>query len=242
MPDVITETTSYAAPDGMPVATYLARPEGEGPFPAILMAYEFWGMLEIPGGGPHMREVAQRFASAGYVAAVPDYYATRGEQPTMEGGVISGGPPDDEADRDLCTGVGWLQFLPYVRSGSVGVIGWCGGGRHALFLAARCAAVGAAATFYGPPINRPTRTPPSPIDVVPDIHCPMFGAYGEQDHAIPLEAAQRLESELARCVVEHEMHYYPAGHAFMNDQRDSYDPASAADAWQKVLAFFGRYL
>jgi carboxymethylenebutenolidase len=83
LPEVLAETTSYPAQDGMAVSTYLARPEGAGPFPAILMAYEFWGMLEVPGGGPHMRDMAQRFAREGYVAAVPDYYATRGKQPTM---------------------------------------------------------------------------------------------------------------------------------------------------------------
>ena len=242
MPDVIAESTSYQAPDGASVATYLARPAGAGTFPAILMCYEFWGMLEVPGGGPHMRDVAQRFAREGYVAAVPDYYATRGEQPTMEGGVISGGPPDEEAIRDLCTGVGWLQSQPFVRRGPVGAIGWCGGGRQTVFLAARCPEVGAAATFYGPPVNRATRTGPSPVDVVPDVHCPVFGAFGEEDRAIPIATARQLEAELARHGVTHEVHYYPAGHAFMNDQRDSYNEAAATDAWRRVLDFFGRHL
>lgn len=155
---VIAESTSYPASDGAAVTTYLARPAEGGPFPAILMCYEFWGMLEVPGGGPHMRDVAQRFAREGYVAAVPDYYATRSQQPTMEGGVISGGPGDEEAGEDLCEGVRWLQSQPFVRNGPVGVIGWCGGGRQALFLAARCPGIGAAATFYGPPVNRATRT------------------------------------------------------------------------------------
>jgi carboxymethylenebutenolidase len=243
LPELIANTTSYpSASDGLPVSTYLARPVGDGPFPAILMCYEFWGMLEVPGGGPHMRDVAQRFAQQGFVAAVPDYYAVRGQQPTMEGGVISGGPSDEEAVADLCEGVRWLQNQTFVRQGPVGAIGWCGGGRQTLFLAARCSGVGAAATFYGPPINRATRTGPSPIDVVPDIHCPVFGAFGEQDHAIPLEAAKKLEAELARCNVAHDMRYYPAGHAFMNDQRDSYDQPSATDAWQAVLDFFRRAL
>lgn len=224
------------------MSTYLARPGGDGSFTAILMCYEFWGMLEVPGGGPHMRDVAQRFAREGYVAAVPDYYATRGEQPSMEAGVISGGPPDDEAGRDLCEGVRWLQSQPFVRKGPVGVIGWCGGGRQALFLAARCPEVGAAATFYGPPVNRATRTGPSPIDVVPDIHCPVFGAYGEDDHALPIATARQLEAELSRHGVPHEMRYYPAGHAFMNDQRDSYNKAAALDAWTGVLDFFRRNL
>jgi carboxymethylenebutenolidase len=207
------------------------------------MCYEFWGMLDVPGGGPHMRDVAQRFAREGYVAAVPDYYAVRGQQPTMEGGVIAGGPPDDEADRDLCEGVRWLQAAPYVLDARVGVIGWCGGGRHAMFLAARCPGLLAAASFYGRPINRPSQPPPSPIDLVPQMQCPIFGAYGEDDHAIPAETVRQLESELARQGVRHEIHYYPeAGHAFMNDQRDSYHEAAAADSWRRVIDYFDRHL
>ena len=239
---VITESTSYRAPDGAAVSTYLARPAEDGPFPTILMCYEFWGMLEVPGGGPHMRDVAQRFARAGYVAAVPDYYATRGQQPTMAGGVIAGGPPDEEADQDLCAGVRWLRSLPYAGSGPVGVIGWCGGGRHSLFLAAQCTDVGAVATFYGPPVNRATRTGPSPIDVIPRIHCPVFGAYAEEDQAIPVATARQLEAELIRHGIVHEMHYYPdVGHAFMNDQRDSYNEPAATDSWRRVMTFFERY-
>ena len=97
-----------------------------------------------------MRESAQRFAAAGYVAAVPDYYAARGQQPTMEGGTIVGSPSDEQSTSDLCDAVHWLQAQPYVDAERVGVIGWCGGGRQALFLAAKCPGVRAAAAFYGP--------------------------------------------------------------------------------------------
>src|SRR5579871_3367505 len=151
----ITADVRYLASDGVPIHSYLARPEGEGRYPGILMCYEFWGMLEVPAGGPHMREVAQRFAAAGYVALVPDYYAARGQQPSMEGGTIVGGPPDEQADRDLCDAVHWLQQQPFVDAHNIGVIGWCGGGRHALYLAARCPEVRAVASFYGRPVNRP---------------------------------------------------------------------------------------
>lgn len=239
----IAETVGYRAADGLTVRSHLARPEGDGPFPAVLMCYEFWGMLDVPGGGPHMRDVARRFAEAGYVALVPDYYATRGQQPTMEGGTISGAPPDEEADRDLCTAVEWLQQQPYVAADCIGVIGWCGGGRHALYLAARCPELRAAASFYGRPVNRPGMEGPSPIDVVPEMQCPVFGAYGEDDQAIPVDTVRQLDQALAQGGVPHEVHIYPgAGHAFMNDERDSYHAASAADSWQRLLDFFGRHL
>jgi carboxymethylenebutenolidase len=237
------ETTSYRAEDGAAVSTYLARPAGDGPFPAVLMAYEFWGMLEVPGGGPHMRDVAGRFAAAGYVAAVPDYYAARGQQPTMEGGTIKGGPSDERSGQDLELAVKWLKTLPFVAGERIGVVGWCGGGRQALFLAGRSRELRAAASFYGRPANRPGQVGRSPIDLAPEMHCPIFGAYGEKDHAIAVDTVRSLEQALARSGVPHEFHYYAeAGHAFMNDQRPDYVESAAQDSWRALLAFFARYL
>jgi carboxymethylenebutenolidase len=240
---VIAATLSYTADDGAKVATYLARPEGAGPYPALVMGYEFWGMLEVPGGGPHMRDVAGRFAEAGYVAAVPDYYAARGQQPTMEGGTIKGAPSDEQSGRDLEACVRWLAALPYVAGDRLGTIGWCGGGRQALFLAGRSGSIRAAASFYGRPVNRPNQPRPGPIDVVGSIRCPVFGAYGEDDKAIPVETVREFEAALELAGVPHEIHYYRgAGHAFMNDQRDSYYAPAARESWQSVLAFFDRHV
>lgn len=240
---IVQETVSYRTADGADVATYLTRPEGAGPFPALLMGYEFWGMLDVPGGGPHMRDVAGRFAREGYVAAVPDYYAARGQQPTMEGGTIKGGPSDDQSSSDLALAVAWLRTLPSVARERVGVIGWCGGGRQALFLAGRCHDLRAAASFYGRPINRPGQPGASPIDLVPAMRCPIFGAYGETDRAIAVDTVRQFEAALKQHGVPHEMHYYAnAGHAFMNDQRPDYVEAAAKAAWRDVLSFFARHL
>lgn len=241
---VITETVSVKAADGVAIATYLARPDGTKPSPALVLGYEFWGMLEVPAGAPHMRDLAARFAAAGYVAAVPDYYAARGQQPTMEGGTIVGSPPDEQSTSDLCDAVHWLQAQPYVEAERVGVIGWCGGGRQALFLAAKCAGVRAAASFYGRPINRPTQPGPSPIDLVEHMPCPIFGAYGADDRGIAVETVYKFRDALEAAGKTHEIHVYPgAEHAFMNDQRpEGYNAPAAADAWARVLDFFGRHL
>jgi carboxymethylenebutenolidase len=225
----------------MPVT--LAQPGGSGPFPAILMAYELWGMQEIPGGAPHMRDIAGRFAEAGYFAAIPDNYAAHGRQPKVENGKIVGSPPDNESIADLLAAIAWLKGHDAVDAARIGVIGWCGGGRQALFLAARSPDVRAAAAFYGRPVNLPHMSGPSPIDGVKDIKCPVFGAFGEQDHAIPVETARALDRALSDAGVPHEIHVYPgAGHAFMNDGRDGYQPEAASNAWMRVLAFFDRHL
>jgi carboxymethylenebutenolidase len=241
---ILTETTTYQARDGVRVSTYVARPDGAGRYPALVLGYEFWGMLEVPAGAPHMRDCAARFAENGYVAAIPDYYAARGQQPTMEGGTIVGSPSDEQSNSDLNDAVDWLEGLPYVDGERIGVIGWCGGGRQAWFLAANCAKLRAAASFYGRPINRPTMHGPSPIDLIPQMKCALFGGYGAADAGIAVETVEKFRDALVAQGKTAEIHIYPNGkHAFMNDRRpEGYDRDAADAAWRDVLGFFERYL
>ena len=116
------KSTSYLTRDGTPVTTHLAKPAGAGPFPALVLCYELWGMLEVPAGGPHMRDLASRFVAEGYVAIVPDYYAARGKQPSMRGGTIVNGPADEQSSRDLCDAVNWLSSQAYVDAARIGVV------------------------------------------------------------------------------------------------------------------------
>ena len=189
---IIHETTSYRADDGVNVATYLARPEGNGPFPGLVMGYEFWGMLEMPGGGPHMRDVAGRFAKEGYVAIVPDYYAVRGKQPTMEGGTIKGGPSDEQSGCDLASAVEWLRAQSFVAADRIGVIGWCGGGRQGPVSRRTLAAHRGRCLVLRAAHQSANSAWPLTIDLVPQIHCPVFGAYGDADKAIPVETTRTL--------------------------------------------------
>jgi carboxymethylenebutenolidase len=242
---ITTETITYQSSDGPEVPAYVARPDGVGPYPSIVMCYELWGMADTPEGGPHMRDVAGRFASRGYVAMVPDVYTARGEFPRIEAGAIVGAPSDAAFESDLRSAVDWLRGQAYVARDAIGTIGWCGGGRQALFLAARCPGLRAAASFYGRPVNRTAtpHQPVSPVEVVPDIGCPVFGAYGDADPAIPIESVHDLDAALERAGKRHEIHIYAgAPHAFMNDKRDSYRELAAADAWRRVMRFFDQNL
>src|SRR5450432_4807508 len=50
---------------------YLARPEGEGPFPAVVVIHEIFGLND------NIKDIARRFAAAGYVALAVDLFAGR---------------------------------------------------------------------------------------------------------------------------------------------------------------------
>jgi len=240
---MISEQAHFSSVDGKTVPVSIARPDGPGPFPTIMLGYELFGMTNVRGGASHMLELAARFADEGFVAAIPDYYAALGKQPVMKDGAISGGPSEDETLGVLQETLVWLGQQPYVDRRRVGAVGWCGGGRQVLLFAVHCPDIRAVASFYGRLTNRPGVASPSPIDAAGKLTCPVFGGYGEDDKYIPVDTARQFEQALERHAVPHEIHIYPgAGHAFMNNQLDSYVPAAADDAWKKLVGFFSRNL
>jgi carboxymethylenebutenolidase len=84
---------------------------------------------------------------------------------------------------------------------------------------------------------------PHPLDLTPQINCPVLGLFGAEDTNPSPEDVARLDAALTRHNKPHEFHTYPgAGHAFMNQARPSYRPEAARDAWQRCLEFLGRHL
>jgi carboxymethylenebutenolidase len=62
--------------------------------------------------------------------------------------------------------------------------------------------------------------------------------FGEKDHGIPLEDVAKIRAAFPDIPV----HMYPAGHGFNCDQRADHDPASAALARERSLAFLARHV
>ena len=216
-----TETVSFAAASGT-AEGYLAVPDAPGP--GVLVIQEWWGLVG------HIREVAERFAEAGFTALAPDLY--HGEKTTSpdEAGKLLMALDVERAERDLR---GAAEYLASVGTGDrVGVVGFCMGGQLALFAASKSPRIGACADFYGIHPN-----------VHPDydaIRCPVLGLFAENDGFVNAEAVGKLGESLATAGVTHELHTYPGmDHAFFNDGRpEVYDAAAAGDAWDRVLRLF----
>jgi carboxymethylenebutenolidase len=196
---------------------------------------------EIFGPAPEIDRVADRFAAAGYAAAVPDLFykgmklacIRRAMQAISRGE----GPQIDQ----LLDTRRWLCDETGVPEDRVGLIGFCLGGGFAL---AAGRGWGAVSTNYG-------QVPPAKVlgGIGPVIAC-----YGGRDvpfRAMPARLERRLPPTVAR-----EIHVYPeVGHSFLTDGHHPvasalswpllhvrYEPATAEDAWSKILAFFGRHL
>ena len=87
--------------------------------------------------------------------------------------------------------------------------------------------------------NRPV----APIDYTADLACPLLGLFGAEDRSPTPEQVAQHEQELKQHGKHYEFHMYPdAGHGFFYYDRPNYRQAQAVDGWQKVFAFFGRYL
>jgi len=228
--DIRTESVSFAS-NGDTANGHLARPMGDGPFPAVVVIQEYWGL------DAHIKDLTERFAREGFVALAPDLY--HGQVATE---------PDDArklvmalnmqiALREIGGAIGYLGDLPEVEPKSVGVIGFCMGGRLTLNAAATGdERIGAAAAFYGGGVQ------PTP-EFVAGIKTPVLAIYGEDDAGIPPELYNGLEAEMDRQEKTFEMVIYPgAGHAFMNDTRPAYNANAAADAWTRAVQWFHTYL
>lgn len=214
---------------------YLARPEGNGPFPAVIVIQEWWGLND------NIKEITDKFASEGFLGLAVDLYkghvaASKEEAQAMVDNLTL------EAGLQMC-----LEAVDYLKSrndvGKIGVTGFCMGGKYTLLLAGHSSEIAACVPFYGHVPFDYAQGKPSADEHLKGVKCPVLGHYAELDDGIPPTEVQLLKDTLTKYGVDHEIITYPgAHHAFMNDRGDRYDPGSAAKAWEKTMAFFKKNL
>lgn len=206
---------------------YLAT--GQEPGPGVIVIQEWWGLV------PHIVDVCDRYAAAGFTALAPDLY--RGESTTEpdEAGKLMMALNTASAATDTSAAIDFLLGLDAVVGDRVGVTGFCMGGGLCYVLAAhRPDAIAAIAPYYGV-IPWESATPD-----YSDITCAVQGHYAENDAMAPPEVSRALEAKLRGVGVECEMFVYDdTDHAFFNDDRpEVYDEVAATAAWDRTLAFF----
>ena len=225
-------TADVSFPSGnVNVLGYLARPKGNGPFPAVLVAHENRGMVE------YTKDVTRRLAKAGYVGLAVDLLSQQGgtdkiSDPAQIPGVL-GNTPADQFVGYYQAGVDYLQKQPFVAKDRIGMVGFCFGGGMTWRTITKTPAIKAAVPFYGPN---------PPLEDVPGIQAAVLGIYGELDQRITSGAAAIEEAMKKNGKVFEKIIYPGAAHAFHNDTGANYYPAAAQDAWAKTVAWFEKYL
>jgi len=203
---------------------YVVRPEGDGPFPGVVVIHELSGLND------NIKDICRRFAEAGYVALGFDMFTGRNRNiciMRLFGGMIFNSY-NNSAVKELRAALTALAERREVDANRVGAVGFCMGGGFALGWGVKDRRLQAIAPYYG--IN------PRPLSAVAKS-CPVVASYPGRDFTA--KHGQKLEAALARAGVAHDIKIYPeAQHSFFNDEGGSYDAAAAEDSWQRVLTFF----
>jgi len=244
--NVVGKMVQVQASDGA-MPTFLAHPEGEGPFPGIVVVMEAFGLNQ------HIKDVADRIAREGYVVAAPDlYYRAAGERVCAYTELpkaiqlMMDLPGYDKIVADVRATIDLLEAQPAVDKGQIGMTGFCMGG-FVTFLAACHLPIKAAAPFYGGGIGRnmmpSERRPHPPIDDAAGITGSMVVFYGDQDGFIPPEEVGLVKERLAALGKNAQVVVYPgADHGFFCEERPSYHEAAAQDSWKRLLRLFDSHL
>lgn len=230
--------------DGI-ISAYYAAPIGKKNLPVILVVQEIFGVHE------HIKDICRRLAKAGYLAISAELYQRQGDPsqytdiPKLISDIVAK-VPDEQVYADLDACVAWAEQHGGDIS-RVGVTGFCWGGRltwmyaaHSPVVKAGVAWYGKVATGHGPLIKQTV------LDVAAATHAPVLGLYAGQDTSIPLDTVDALRAVLAQgneAARTSEIVIYPeANHGFLADYRPMYNEANARDGWQRMLAWFKRYV
>ena len=228
------ENVKIKAADG-DMSAFLARPTDAGKYPAVIVVMEAFGLNE------HIKDVARRVAAEGYVTLAPDMYyrqpnAVAGYDQLPEAIRLMTALRDDAIVADLAAVVSHLQSQDSVRGDRIGITGFCMGGRISFLAACKNSQIKAAAPFYGGGIG-------GLLDQAPKITCPLLLFFGDQDPFIPNDEVAKIKSTLEQLKKNAEVVVYPgAPHGFFCNERDSYRPEAAKDAWERLKRFLAKHL
>lgn len=236
MAENLTESTVTIETADGPMQAYQVIPEGDGPLPALIVAQEAFGV------NTHIKDVTRRFACEGYAAIAPDLYHRTGRMVTY----TYEDPKRRESfseitnagiETDLNATLAHVGQLQEADKGRIGIVGFCVGGFIA-FLAACRTDVATAVCFYGGGIvkHREGLKLEPLLTEADNIKVPVLCLFGDKDTSISPSDVEAIRKRLGMQPREHEVFVYPgAEHGFFCDERASFKPDAAADAWQRTL-------
>lgn len=211
---------------------YLAIPEGQGPFPAVILIHEWNGLVE------RIKQTADAFAKQGYVALAADLYQGKTGSNRDENVALMQAARADEQTiiANLDAAVTYLrQQTP--ATGKVATIGWCFGGGIALSYAIGSDAHDGTAIFYGSLLDDPEK--------MSHIHHEIYGTFAAEDGGIPPQQVNAFVAALREAGVKNDVHIYDdVQHGFwLHNERDpEHNQPAAIDAWERLKAYLKRVL
>ena len=204
-------------------------PDGKGPFPAVIVIHEWWGLNDW------VKEQANKLADQGYLALAVDFYRGKVATTRDQAHELSRTSPS-RVVRDAQAAFAYLQSRPDVKKDKIGAIGWCWGGGYSLQLAIEEPTLAADVINYS--------DVSASAEELKKINAPILGLFGAHDQGITPDDVKKFGEQLNKLGKKGDITIYPdAGHGFQNPVNGAgYEPEDTADAWSKILMFFARHL
>ena len=242
--DLHARTITLTGFGGDAIETYVAEPQSPQRVGSVVVIHH------MPGYDEATKEIARKFAAAGYAAAVPNLYSREAPGASSDDAAAAaralGGVPDERLIGDVEAAMNYLRERPE-SNGKVAVIGYCSGGRQSV-LAACSLPFDAAVDCYGafvvvdPPGGAPTKAT-SLLEKLRELRCPLLGLFGADDQYPSPEQTEVLRQRLIELGKKFEFHTYDdAAHSFFSVDRPSYRPDVAVKAWEEIWTFFATHL
>jgi carboxymethylenebutenolidase len=241
---ILSTDLSIDVADGK-MPAYLARPGGSGTYPAVIVLEGVYGFDD------ELKRITDLVASLGFVGlainyfhrTAPDLSEPYTEEGRAHGEAASKAVKKDEACIDVGAARDWLNEQTFVETGHVGSWGFGFGGTIA-FVTATLAGINAAVVFYGQSIaSLMPSGEAAPLEDVKQLRAPLLLVFGGQDELIGPQDVDTIKSALQNANKKFDVQMYPnVGHSFFRTTSDSNSTREAADAWDRVQAFFGKYL
>jgi carboxymethylenebutenolidase len=218
------DSLSLSTSNGATTA-YVARPHEEVSA-CVLLIQEWWGIND------HIRDLAGRYARAGYLCVAPDLYRGRVTQDKEEASAMMHALAIEDGIEMIRQAMDEAKATYQVNR--FAITGYCMGGTFAMRAACDIPELKAAAPFYG---DVPAEA------VLKDLRVPTLFIAGKKDAWINPDKVNGLKEVAAKYHLPVETVSYDADHAFFNDTRpEVYNPEAAADAWQRVQEHFRKHL
>ena len=238
------KTLSIETPDGS-METFVAHPDGAGPFPVVVL------YMDAPGIRGELYDFVRRIAAQGYYAMVPDLYYRRGRirldmtavgsRKEMFGHMASLSNAGVVSDTQALLAA--LEPEATAADGPKGCIGYCMSGQFIMTVAGTFPEhFRASISCYG--VEIVTDADDSPHKLAGNVQGEIFFAFAEKDEYVPAAVIDVLRETLEQHGVDHQLDIYPGTeHGFCFPERDwCYVQDAAEDVWRRSFEMFGRQL
>jgi carboxymethylenebutenolidase len=222
--DTLANTTISGTNGSPAVRAYVAKPEGAGPFPTVIMIHDFYGLSD------KLISKADLLAQEGYLVVAADTYrgASTGWIPRAIYLVATADQTRINADLDSV--FAWIASQPNADIERVGILGFCYGGKVSLQYSLHNNNLSATVIFYGSPEANP--------EILKNLSGPVLGIYGSADQSIPLTEVNAFKQGLEAAAVPHQISIYEGQpHAFVVDANGIKTGGAQGQAWNEMLQF-----